>query len=179
MTQQNPSLEEQYNLMRFSADSRQFTKMADSTPELQEVSLSLVTQRISEFAAALGCEVSITAADRQESVQEFDVNAFTCFAVTFLCSARDVSLTRSAKVSLLQENGYCIAQMSFDDTEQSSEVAAAVEAFTKFSARLKMRFDWRRDRNILTVTFTPVSKDWALLEVKSPVDDGDELIVVD
>lgn len=150
---------------------------ADSRQQ-QEISLSLIARCIAEAAERVGCGVTVTTADSSQTVKEHNVKAFTAFVVTFFCAARSAALMRHAEVCLRVESSYCMAQMTFDADEHNSKVSAAVDAFIDYAARKKMRFDCRRENGSLTVTFIPVSKDWALLEVKSPVDDGDELIVV-
>ena len=145
----------------------------------QEASLSLISSWISYVSELTGCDARVSTEDFGETVKEFDVKAFTTFAVTFFCVVRSASPLRHADIELSLENGYCVSHMSFHADESNSRVSAALAAFSEYASRRKMRFDWRREKERLTVTFTPVSKDWALLEVKSPVDDEDELIVVD
>ena len=145
----------------------------------QGLSLEFIAQSIAELAERVGCEATESVWESNELIKEFNVKAFTVFAVTFLSVAGSASLLRHADVQLFLENGYCIARLTFNVDGQNSRVSAAIEGFTNYAERQKMRFDWRREGSRLTVTFSPVSKDWALLEVKSPIDDGDELIVMD
>ena len=132
---------------------------------------SLLEERIYALSYYVGCPVSVVCDRPIVSVGDLDFSLFVVFVLISLMCARDISPLRDATVTI-ENNDYGLSvRINIVSEKQSKEKITPIESFRALAYRKRMLFECHWETEGIHTRFSPLSKDWSLLEVKSPDDE--------
>ena len=136
------------------------------------------------IAELCGCAVEIdadgfedTSSNEDDLVSEFDFPLYSAFLINLLLLARRAAKTREAKIILKTKEENPHVSVSFELADGHTDVYGELSSMSNISEQLRLLFLRDLENRHLTVTLSPIRKDWALLGIKTPFeftwDDGE------
>ena len=117
----------------------------------------------------VGCPIAQNDHGAVMSYGDFEYPLFTAFVLMVLCLARRVAIDRSAVFSLgMTSFGGTVSVTLAKGEGQNVEDMQELITLRALAERKNMPFSYAEADSLLCIRFSPVSKDWSYLELKSP-----------
>ncbi len=137
--------------------------------DVREPMNALLGERMLRLSRYVGCPITQNDHGALVNYGDFEYPLFAAFFLTVLCLARRVATDRSAELSLgMTAFGGTVSVTMAKREDVKTEDIQELITLRALAERKNMPFHYVEEDGLLCIRFSPVSKDWSYLELKSP-----------